>query len=181
MTKKELHLTVVGSVLTYLENNKVNSKIVEDIRDILDTHLAPKNGGKTVDLSTVVRKDDKGKVVEIQCAKSGVWLPANALNFYKQNNGKGIIGTDGESLHRTSLQGNKVVQEHNKAVKASKDAILDDLASGKLSQEEIAGLQTKLKQLNDSKPNFSKVKPVTAEPAAENAQAEGKVTGSTRV
>lgn len=157
MTKTELHTTFIAGVA------KIGLKDNKALADLIESLLAPKNAGAKLDLSTVTKKNAEGKITEILCAKSGKWLPADALNFYKQNNGKGIIGTDGESLHRTSFAGNKAFVEHNKATKATKEAILEDLASGKIDPAAIGDLQKKLKAANDAKPDYSKV--VAATPA----------------
>lgn len=159
MSKTEIHKLFIAGVESL--GLKDNAKLAE----LIDTLLAPKNAGAKLDLSTVTKKNAEGKITEILCAKSGKWLPADALNFYKQNNGKGIIGIDGESLHRTSFAGNKVFTEHNKATKATKEAILEDLASGKIDPAAIGDLQKKLKAANDAKPDYSKVVAVKPTPA----------------
>jgi len=164
MTKKELHLAVLGSVVAFLEDNKVNSKIVEGIKDILDTHLAPKNGGKTVDLSTVVRKDDEGHITEIQCSLSGVWLPADINHFYEDKSTKpAIVGFGGVGLKRLSRQAEAVAKKFKGIQKASIVAITDDILALDMTAEnapKAKALKSTLEKEKAKKPDFSSVRPL---------------------
>ena len=164
MTKKELHITVLGSVLAYLEDNEVSKEIVEDIKDILDAHLAPKNGGKTVDLSTVVRKDDEGHITEIQCSLSGVWLPADINHFYEDKSTKpAIVGFGGVGLKRLSRQAEAAAKKFKVTQKASITAITDDILALDMTAENASkaeALKSTLEKEKNKKPDFSSVKPI---------------------
>ena len=164
MTKKELHLTVVGSVLTFLEDNKVDGKVGTGIKDILDTHLAPKNGGKTVDLSTVVRKDEDGQIVELQCPLSNVWLPADINHFYEdKSTNPAIVGFGGVGLKRLSRQAEAVAKKFKTTQKASIAAITEDIIALDMTAEnapKAKALKSTLEKEKAKKPDFSSVKPL---------------------
>lgn len=160
MTKKEIHLSVVAAATALCDANKIPETFKTKLVAVLDEHLEPKKGGGApVNLDEVTRKNEAGQVTEILCQKANVWLPATADFFYEDKSEKGIIGTDGKSLRRLSLQGETVDREHKKAVIASKNAILEDLGSSDLDPAQIPALQAKLKEINESKPDYSVVKP----------------------
>ncbi len=164
-SKKELFALVLSGASTIGKEFELSDKVNEAFSNMITLILEPKKGGGKVDLAEVTRVDEDGNLVEIQCSKSGVWLPANAINFYEDKSGTGtLIGTDGVALKRESIEGLRVFREHKRAVKASKEAILADLASGEV--EDIAALQTELMALNNSKPDFSVIVALTGEEQA---------------
>lgn len=140
-----------------------------DVVAQLNELLEPKNAGRSFNWDDIVRKDDNGNVVEMQCALSGVWLPADSLHFYASRDGKGVVGTDGVLLQKVSKQGENARKAYQKAYNASKNALMDDVLNGVISNEEA---KAKLEELNASGPDYSVVKPLTGEA---NTEAEAEV------
>jgi len=166
-SKKELFALVLAGAEEIGNSFKFSKDAKSALTAMVTKYLEPKKGGGKLDLSEVTRVDEEGNLSEIQCSKSGVWLPANAINFYEDKSGTGtLIGTDGSALKRESIEGLRVFREHKRAVKASKEAILADLASGEV--EDISALQSELMELNNSTPDFSVIVALEA-PVAEEA------------
>lgn len=107
--------------------------------------LAPKKGGATLDLSEITKVDADGKVVEIKCSLSGVWLPANTDNFYPEKDSK-IVNAEGETLSRHSRAAYKIKSDFIKTIKASKDAItkdvMDEVITPAEGKAQVAALPT---------------------------------------
>jgi len=120
-TKTELW----ASALEVLTTNNIAEDIVESLRSILE----PKKGGAHVDVDSAVERDEDGTIVAMLCSLSGVSLPATADYFYEDKKGEGFGGT---GLKRLSIQAEKARKEHGKQIKASKDAIKDDLYAGEI-------------------------------------------------
>ena len=129
-----------------------------DVVAQLNELLEPKNAGRSFNWDDIVRKDENGNVVEMQCSLSGVWLPADSLHFYASRDGKGVTGTDGIVLQKVSKQGENARKAYQKAYNASKNALMDDVLNGVISNEEA---KAKLEQLNATGPDYSVVKPLT--------------------
>jgi hypothetical protein len=141
------------------------AEVVAQLNELLE----PKNAGRSFNWDDIVRKDENGNVVEMQCALSGVWLPADSLHFYASRDGKGVVGTDGVLLQKVSKQGENARKAYQKAYNASKNALMDDVLNGVISNEEA---KAKLEELNASGPDYSVVKPLTGEA---NTEAEAEV------
>lgn len=141
------------------------AEVVAQLNELLE----PKNAGRSFNWDDIVRKDENGNVVEMQCSLSGVWLPADSLHFYASRDGKGVVGTDGVLLQKVSKQGENARKAYQKAYNASKNALMDDVLNGVISNEEA---KAKLEELNASGPDYSVVKPLTGEA---NTEAEAEV------
>lgn len=113
------------NVQTILADNKVKDSVLEALRPLLE----PKAGGAKVDVDSVVIRDGEGNIVEMLCSLSGVSLPATADYFYEDKTGEGFGGT---GLKRLSIQAEKARKEHAKSIKASKEAIKEDLYAGEI-------------------------------------------------
>ena len=102
-----------------------DEKVIAALAELFE----PKAGGAKVDIEEVVTRDEAGEIVEMVCSLSGVSLPATTDYFYEDKSGDGVGGT---GLKRLSMQGEKARKEHTKMVKASKDAIKEDLYAGNI-------------------------------------------------
>ena len=156
-TKKEIH----ESALKICKDNGLNEKVTGLFTEL----LAPKSAGNTVDLATVT-KVENGKVTQIQCQLSKVWLPATVAFFYEEKaEGKGIVGTDGKALRRLSRQAESISKQHIKTTNTSVNAITSDVLDGKL---DAAKGKTMVAAIKAKKPDYSKVtaNPVKVEPKA---------------
>jgi len=147
-TKKEIFSTVSGAVAKLCETNKINSKFQEALQAIIADNLAPKAGGATVNIEDVTKSKD-GKITEIQCSVSGVFLPATADFFYEDKAGKGING-----LKRLSRQAESIRKSHIKVLAATEKAIMADVLDGAMTPE--AG-KAKLEKAKAVKPDYSGV------------------------
>jgi len=114
-----------NAALEIFTNNKVKDEVVEALADLFE----PKAGGAKVDIEEVVTRDGAGDIVEMLCSLSGISLPATADYFYEDKSGDGVGGT---GLKRLSIQGEKARKDHTKMVKASKEAIKEDLYAGNI-------------------------------------------------
>ncbi len=136
-SKKEIYETTTEAVEALCTQFKTPKAFNEKLQAILTENLAPKTAGMTVNLDDVTRKDANGKITEIQCSVSGVWLPATKEYFYEEKaEGKGIEGTDGSHLKRLSRQAESVRKQFTKAQQASEKAIMADVLSGDLTPDE---------------------------------------------
>lgn len=151
---------VFERVLAICEAYNLPAKVVAQLKELLE----PKNAGRSFNWDDIVRKDENGNVVEMQCSLSGVWLPADSLHFYASRDGKGVVGTDGVLLQKVSKQGENARKAYQKAYNASKNALMDDVLNGVISNEEA---KAKLEELNASGPDYSVVKHLTGEAEAE--------------
>jgi len=160
MAKK---IDIFNSAIALCKEHKASEKLVAGLTDL----LAPKTAGQHVDLEKVTKKDNSGKIVEIQCQVSGKFLPATVAFFYEETKeGKGIKGTDGVALRRLSRQAESIRKEFNRKVTASKNAITDDVMAGKIKLEEGNALIAKLAKA----PDFSSVSAKLPEPKAPEAK-----------
>ena len=98
-------------------------------------------------------------------------MPADGLHFYASRDGKGVVGTDGVILQKVSKQGENARKAYQKAYNASKNALMDDVLNGVISNEEA---KAKLEQLNATGPDYSVVKPLTGEVEGETTEAPKK-------
>jgi hypothetical protein len=119
-SKKEL----LGLAVDILANNGVveGSPLYVDIVAL----LTPKKGGAVADLSESVEFNEDGKAVKILCRISGVWLNADANTFYSDKNSK-IECENGEFVSPYSRVAIKIKSDFAKAIKASSDAIKEDV------------------------------------------------------
>ena len=147
---------VFERVQAICEKYNLPTEVVTQLNELLE----PKNAGRSFNWDDIVRKDENGNVIELQCALSGVWLPADSLHFYASRDGKGVVGTDGVVLQKVSKQGENVRKAYQKQYNASKNALMDDVLDGVISNEEA---KAKLEQLNAAGPDYSVVKPLTGE------------------
>lgn len=147
-SKKEIFEVTVAQAEGLCKEHKVNEKFSAALMALLTLNLEPKNGGASVNIEDVT-KSVEGKITEIQCSVSGVFLPATKEYFYEDKNGKGING-----LKRLSRQAESARKTFIKTQSASKNAIMSDVLDGKLKAEVAKDKLTKLAAL---KPDFSKV------------------------
>lgn len=155
-TKREIFDTVTAAVATLCATHKTPAKFNEGLNSILASNLEPKAGGASVNIEEVTKSKD-GKIVEIQCSVSGVFLPATPEFFYEDKSGKGING-----LKRLSRQAESIRKAYIKTRGASEKAIMVDVLDGKITPE--AG-KARLEKAKAIKPDYSKV---TAELPKEN-------------
>jgi hypothetical protein len=119
-SKKELLETAVE----ILKSNGVEetSALFVDITNL----LAPKKGGAVSDLSDFVELNDEGKAVKVKCRLSGVWFEANSDNLVSDKNAK-IECENGEMVYNLSKAAQRLKADFAKAIKASTDAIKEDV------------------------------------------------------
>lgn len=154
MKKVELVSTVVAALAEVMKD-RVKQPIQDEINAKLEELLGPKSPGAVVDLESVVKRDASGFITEVQCAVSGVFLPATLEYFYEDKSGKSTItDANGVALRRLSRQAEGIRKVFIKVQATSEKAILEDALSGVLPQEEA---QAKLKEIRESKPDYSKV------------------------
>lgn len=127
MTKKE----VFAKAMELCETHGAPEAVVTGLTELLE----PKKGGMVVDIESIVRRDDEGNIVEVECQASKVWLPADLLNFTPAKGSK-IVNADGEELYKISRAAQKIKSEAVKAYRASKEAITNDVLDGVISAAE---------------------------------------------
>jgi len=149
MTKKEMFEQAKEILAKYNVSGKASEAILE--------LLEPKKGGQTVDIESIVKRDDLGNIVEIKCSLSGVWLPATEEFFYGDKNSK----LNGLTKH--SRQAYKIKSDAAKVYKASKEAIMNDVLDGNLTPEDG---KAQLEALS-TEPDYSSVTATLPEPEAE--------------
>ena len=137
-------------------NNEVSVTVVSAMAELFE----PQKGGARVDIEEVVTRDEDGNIVEMVCSLSGVSLPATADFFYADKSGDGVGGT---GLKRLSIQAEKARKEHTKAIKASKEAIKEDLYAGNIDVATAKDLEANLAPVD-----YSNVSPVIAEETEED-------------
>jgi len=115
----------------------VDAEVVSKLANLFE----PKAGGIKVDIEEVVTRDAEGNITEMVCSLSGVSLPATADYFYEDKSGDGIGGT---GLKRLSIQAEKARKEHAKMVKATKEAIKEDLYAGNIDVAEAKGMEANI-------------------------------------
>ena len=152
-TKKELF----ESAMSACKEHNAPKALVAALTALLE----PKAGGASINLDEVTKKVD-GKITELQCQVSGVFLPATVEYFYEAKDGKGIAGIAGVSLRRLSRQAESIRKEFTKVQTTSERAIMSDVLDGVI--DNTAG-KAKIDALKAKKPNFSKVGLIVPEPA----------------
>jgi len=164
MKKSELVTTVVAALAVILDG-KVKPQIIDEVNAKVEELLGPKSPGAVVDIESVIKRDEGGKIVELQCAVSGVFLPATLDYFYEDKSGKSVfVDADGVALRRLSRQAESIRKIFIKMNTASEKAALEDALSGVITKEEG---QAKLTELRAAKPDYSKVGLIVPEPEAE--------------
>ncbi len=116
-------------VLDTLKKHNASQKLTDALSEL----LKPGKGGQRVNLEEITKVDESGAITELQCRLSGVWLPANELNFYPEADSK--IVANGIGLSRTSRQAKKIVNDFNAMKKATKNAIVADLLEGAIDKD----------------------------------------------
>jgi hypothetical protein len=141
MTKKTsavLALLVVGKAVT------------EELRAEVTSILEAKGSKKAVVNLDEIRKVDKnGKVTEIKCSVSGVWLPATEEFFYVNKKGDKNLN----NLLRRSRQAEKIYKDHSRNTKAAKAKIWEDFENNKINGEQAKSLMKKI----PLEPDYTKV------------------------
>jgi hypothetical protein len=130
-----------------LTENNASEKLVKALAEILE----PQRGG-SVNLAEITKTDAEGNITEIMCSVSGVFLPANELNFFNDKQGVG-------GFRRASRQASVIKREFDKVTKASKDAIVADMLEGVIDNNSA---KHKLGKLDAKTPDYSAVTPVKA-------------------
>ena len=125
------------AALEVLTNNNIATDVVAALAELFE----PKAGGAKVDIEEVVVRDEAGNIIEMICSLSGVTLPATADFFYADKTGDGVGGT---GLKRLSMQAEKARKEHSKMVKATKEAIKEDLYAGVIDVAEAKELEANI-------------------------------------
>lgn len=160
MKKVELVSTVVAALAAIMDG-KVKPAIQEEINAKLAELLGPKTPGASVNIEDVVKRDASGVITELQCAVSGVFLPATLEYFYEDKSGKSqFTDANGIALRRLSRQAEGIRKAFIKTQTTSEKAILEDVLAGAITQEEG---QAKLAELRAAKPDYSKVGLTVAE------------------
>ena len=118
-----------------------------DVQAKLAELFEPKAGGAKIDIEEVVTRDEDNNIVEMLCSLSGVSLPATADYFYADKSGDGVGGT---GLKRLSIQAEKARKDHAKMVKASKEAIKEDLYAGNIDVAEAKDQEANLADVDYS-------------------------------
>lgn len=127
MTKAELF----NQAMAICEKHNAEQELVEALSELLE----PKKGGIRTDIEDIVRRDEDGNIVELQCRVSGVWLPANLEYFTPDKNSK-IVNAEGEKLYTISRQAQKIKADTLRVFRASKEAITNDVLDGIISPED---------------------------------------------
>lgn len=144
MTKKELF----NRAIEICEANEASEALVAGLTEL----LKPKTGGQTINIEEIVNRDEEGNIVELKCRLSGVFLPANLEYFTPDKNSK-IVNAEGEALYTISRQAQKIKSDANKTLRASKDAITNDVLNGVISPEDA---RAQLDELS-AEPDYSSV------------------------
>jgi len=129
-TKKETHATAMA----LCEEHGASENLINGLTDL----LAPKSGGATVNVDEVFDGEN------LQCAVSGEWLPATEEYFYEDKGGKSPFN----GLRRLSRQAESIRKTHAKKIKASENAIMNDVLDGEMTPEDgkvqVAALKTEV-------------------------------------
>ena len=162
-TKKQIFETVETEVGALCKKHNTPVKFNEALIALLTITLAPKAGGASVNIEDVTKSKD-GKITEILCSVSGVFLPATKEFFYEDKAGKGING-----LKRLSRQAESIRKQHIKVLSATEKAIMSDVldkVDGKVKLTPEQGKE-RLEKARAIKPNYSTVSatPAPVEPA----------------
>ena len=151
-SKKELFENVSSAVASFCDANSITAKVKSQLLDIINDTLAPKAGGVSVDLESIVQRDVDGNITHILCSVSGKFLPASVDFFYEDKDGKGING-----LKRLSRQAEGVRKRFIKELAATERAIMQDVLGGAITPEEG---KAKLEEARAAKPDYSSVSDV---------------------
>lgn len=141
---------IFAAVMALCTEHKASGKLVDGLTNLLE----PKAGGAKVDVESVF-KDGK-----LQCAVSGVWLPATLEFFYEDKSGKSPFN----GLRRLSRQAESIRKTHAKTITASERAIMSDVLDGNITPE--AG-KAKAEKIKSIQPDYSSVTDVIAPVEAE--------------
>lgn len=131
---------IFAAAMALCTEHKASSKLVEGLTNLLE----PKAGGAKVDVASVFKDGN------LQCAVSGVWLPATLEFFYEDKSGKSPFN----GLRRLSRQAESIRKTHAKTVAASEKAIMSDVLDGNITPE--AG-KAKVEKIKAIQPDYSKV------------------------
>lgn len=101
----------------------------DEVVEIVAKYYKPKSG-RSVDLESVVKRDNNGNITHLMCNVSGKFLPATLEYFYEDKAGKGIE-VDGVSLKRLSKQAEGVRKKHI----AKQQKVINELTNKMLKKE----------------------------------------------
>lgn len=149
--KTELYNGVVASLNEVFGRYEVEDDAAMAVLAVIDANLKPGvfGGGNRLNLEEVVKRDETGAIVEMQCMLSKAWLPATLDYFYEEKKGPGING-----LRRLSRLAEKVRKQHIADVTKRKALISQNVFDGTISVEEG---KAQMAELDMEKPDFSVV------------------------
>ena len=147
-------LEIFKQVQALCEEQGASEQLVKGLTELLE----PKKGGMTVDIESIVKRDNEGNITEIKCRYSDVWLPANLLNFPKDSASK-AINADGEALYTVSKQALSIKKAAAKTLAASRAAITNDVLDEVISPAEAKEMIANL----SAEPDYSGIEAIVAE------------------
>lgn len=142
-TKKE----IFAAAMALCTEHKAPKALVAGLTDLLE----PKAGGAKVNVEEVFDGE------KLQCAVSGVWLPATLDFFYEDKSGKSPFN----GLRRLSRQAESIRKTHAKTIAASQKAIMSDVLDGSITPDEG---KAKIEKILAVQPDYSSVSSKLPEP-----------------
>ena len=152
MNKREIFKTVDREIKHLCFGYELPRAFLNSLDKIISDNLAPKQAGMSIDLDEVT-KVKNGKIVEIQCAVSKVFLPATKEFFYEDKQGKGIL-VDGVRLRRLSRQAESIRKKHAKYVEKTEREAMGEVLSGTMTPEQAKQI---IEIARNKKPDYSSI------------------------
>jgi len=112
-TKQE----IFKQAMTICEAEGASEALVTGLTALLE----PKKGGQSVDIESIVTRDENGEITHITCRYSNVSLPATSEYFPNDKASKA------NGLYTVSKQALAIKKAADKTLKASKEAITSDV------------------------------------------------------
>lgn len=100
-------------------------------------------------LESIVKRNAEGDIIELQCQRSKVWLPANT-DYFPIDNRSTVVLKTGERLNRWSKQATKITNLHKKYYNEQVKNIENLVEEGRITLKEGLELKSKL----DKEPDF---------------------------
>lgn len=148
-TKRAAYEAVTKNVVSVLEANKVAAGIVNEVKKGIDQVLKPGTFSNKVDLESVVKRDNNGKITHLQCSVSKAFLPATKEFFYEDFHGAGV-----EGLRRLSKAAESVRKRFLAETQRKRNSINQAVLDGKMDTKAARDLLT---ELANTKPDYSVV------------------------
>lgn len=129
-----------AEIVTLLQDNE-DAVVADILPQVVELASAKSGGGGGK--ATTFHKDDEGNVVAIKCYYFGLWMDPAVVEFGKK-------ASSATGFNSMCKEGNSLWTKQQRAAKKAKDALLNNLANGTVSSEELPALMAEIEEAREA-------------------------------